>query len=201
MAGAPLYTTVDSVKVRLANKVQFQKSADILQDGEMPNALLLQQISDAESAIEIALRTRYAVPFRSKRTGQFDGLPGHTQRQLRRLVDMKAVMLVLGTDFGSGTHISADPYYKNLLDEYKELKTEVLGRDEEGANSKIDRFRNSPPLDDLLLAATNLETADNGFKGKIINTDASSGGAEDYAREQINNPSQTYIRKPNFGGF
>lgn len=203
MSFSPLYTTVDSVKVRLANKVQFQKDPNTIGNGEMPNLLLAQQISDAEAAIELALRSRYMVPFQSKRTGAFADLPDHTKRQLRRLVDMKAVMLILGTEFGTGTHVSADPYYKNLLDEYKDQLADVLGRgsDISGESDKIERYRYAPPLEDLRLAATNLESSDNGYRGKIINTDASRDGVVDYAKDHINDPSQSYIRKPRIGGF
>jgi phage gp36-like protein len=63
-----LYTTVDSVKVRLAGKVQFQEDCNSLQNGELPDLLLLQLIRDAETETEQDLRSRYSVPFRSIRS-------------------------------------------------------------------------------------------------------------------------------------
>lgn len=183
------YTTYDSVKVRLANKVQFQTDEDLL-NGELPDLLLGQLIRDAETSVELELRSRYAVPFRSISKGNFDALPDHTKSAIRVLVDIKAVMNVLKTDFGRGTHVSGDSYLKDLKEDFKEQKLLVLGRDEEGKNDKIDRFRRNPPLEDLLLAASNRE-ADDGFHGRVINTDPRPNSAT-YAENQINDPSRSY---------
>lgn len=200
----PIYTTVESVKVRLINKVQFQSAPEPL-DGELPDALLYQLIRDGEVNVELTLRSRYKVPFQSASTGKYCDLPDHSRSAIRLLCDLKAVMLVLGTDFGRGTHVSADPYYKECKAQYKDQMLLVLGFDPEskslGDTDSATRFRRAPPLDDLALAATNLETADNGFRGKIINTDASRHDAVSYAGRQINDPSKTYIKKPTVGGI
>ena len=191
---APLYTTFDSVKVRLTNKVQFQADPKNLQEGELPNVLLAQCIFDAETFVEQDLRSRYTVPFVSISKGTFDGLPDHTKRAIRTAVDWKAVEIILGTDFGRGSHINAEGYSKFVTESYNAYIDKLLGRDKEAAGTKHDRFRFSPPLQDLLLAYTNRE-ADDGYKGRIINTDASEHGAESYAVHQINNPSQTYLNR------
>lgn len=190
----PIYTTLASVKVRLVNKVQFQVDPDNLLEGELPNALLLQLITDAETTVELDLRSRYAVPFRSKKYGNFDKLPDHTRRAIRMVVDMQSVIKILDTDFGRGTHINAAAYKENTEKAYKAEVERILGRDPEAASDKRDRFRFSPPLDDLVLAPTNRE-ADDGYKGMIINTDGSRRDSATYAEEQVNNPAASYVNR------
>lgn len=193
-----VYTTTDNVKIRLANKVQFQSNPNTVLNGELPDALLLQYISDAETMVEQQLRKRYAIPFKSKRTGQFVDLPDHSQRALRRIVDLAAVMEVLRSEFGRGEHINGSNYYTDQERTFKAGILELLGMDPEG---KIkERVRNSPPLEDVQLAATN--KADDGYNGMIINTDI--GGPRDpvsYAENQINNPAKSYVGRRGYGGF
>jgi hypothetical protein len=191
----PLYTTVDSVKVRLAGKVQFQQDPKNIADGELPDALLLQLIADAETQVEQDLRGRYAIPFTSKCSGSYDALPDHSKRALRIVVDLRAVIDVLDTDFGRGTHIDGDKYSDPNKAKYKALIGTLLGQDQEGKNGKIDRFRRTPPLEDVKLAKGNTE-ADDGYRGTIINTDASRHGAESYAEHQINDPSIGFTGLP-----
>lgn len=194
-----LYTTKDSVKVRLAGKIQFQTEAELL-DGQMPDALLCQLIEDAETEVEQDLRSRYAIPFRSKKSGTFAALPDHSKRSIRQIVDFKAVEKILATDFGRGTHINAEGYYEKTVKEYELMVNKLLGRDSIGANDKIDRFKYSPPLEDMMLAPHNKE-ADDGYRGMIINTDASVHDEASYAAQQINDPSKSYIRRRGFGGI
>jgi hypothetical protein len=110
----PAYTTVESVKVRLGNKIQFQRDPDKVEDGEVANDFLLQLIIDAETNIEQELRSRYAIPFRSKRDNTFSGLPDHTKRAIRRVVDMSATIEILDFDFGRGGHNDSNTYTENL---------------------------------------------------------------------------------------
>jgi hypothetical protein len=196
----PIYTTLDNVKVRLANKVQFQKNPDFTCDGELPNEFLEQLIVDAETMVEQDLRSRYSIPFQSITYKTFIGLPDHTKRAIRTAVDYKAVIHVLETDFGRGTHVSADNYLSSQKKAYIAYISKLLGRDAIGANDKIDRFKYSPPLEDLMLAYSNSK-ADDGIRGTIINTDASRNDVVDYAIEQIDNPSRSYIRSPGWGGL
>lgn len=194
MSFNPIYTTVDNVKVRLASKVQFQNDPSVVLDGELPNLLLSQLIVDAETEVEQDLRGRYAIPFQSKRTGQYVDLPDHSQRALRVAVDLRSVIMVLETDFGRGTAVNADGYVKSAKEHYDEYINRLLGRDAEGKNDKIDRFRRVPPLDDVLLAPTNSK-ADDGYHGMILNSDQSTHGPETYARDQINNPAASYLNR------
>jgi hypothetical protein len=195
----PLYTSYDNVRVLLANKVQFQTSSTVLNDGELPNALLGQLISRAETRTEQDLSTRYSIPFTSSVNGQYSTLPEHTRRAIQTAVDLRAVIEVLMTDFGRGTHVNAEGYFKNSNESYESYIDLLLGRNREAANSKRDRFRFTPPLTNLKLALTNSK-ADDGYKGMLINTDGNRHGAESYAEEQINNPAQTYLNH-RFGGL
>lgn len=188
----PMYTTYDNVKVLLANKVQFQLDPTFIQDGELPNLLLGQLISRAETRVEQDLCNRYMIPFQSVRTRSYSSLPDHSRRGLQTAVDLRSVIEVLMTDFGRGTHINGEAYYKNALEEYSNYIDLLLGRGREAANAKHDRFRFNPPLQDVRLALTNRE-ADDGYKGMIINTDSSYRDSASYAEQQINNPGASYL--------
>lgn len=193
MAVGPLYTTVESVKVRLANKVQFQSGSTPI-EGELPNDLLCQLINDAETEVEQDLRSRYMIPFQSVRTGSYADLPDHTKRAIRVAVDLRCVVMILETDFGRGSHINSEGYVKSTADHYEGYVNKLLGQDKEAADKENKRHRFSPPLEDLRLATTNKE-ADDGYKGMIINTDANIRGAETYAKESINNPAASYVAR------
>ena len=187
-----LYTTFQSVKLRLTNKVQFQADDNKVEDGELPNDLLSQIIQDAETAVEMDLRSRYAVPFRSKSKNTWDALPDHTKRAIRQAVDYKAVAIVLDTDFGRGTKVDGEPYSNKFTKMYNDQIQLLLGRDSIGRNDKIDRHKVAPPLEDLLLAASNSK-ADDGFRGMVLNSDPRER-AVTYAEEQLNDPSTSWER-------
>jgi len=201
----PIYTTVQSVKVRLLNKVQFQQSSEVLLDGELADDLLLQLIIDAETDVEKALRGRYAIPFRSITHNTFANLPNHTQRAIRQAVDMKAVCKVLGTDFGSGTAVNGDNYRKTTMEDYEETIRELLGMPPKDASDEQIRAMRTftrPPLEDLLLAASNSK-ADDGYKGMIQVSNPHGDprhGPERFAADHINNPA-TAIAPLNGGRF
>jgi hypothetical protein len=190
----PIYTTVDNVKVRLANKVQFQADPSTVADGELPDVLLAQLIVDAETTVEQKLRGRYKIPFQSIRTHDWAGLPDHSRRAIRRAVDMACLMEVLRTDFGRGTHINGEDYYETTEKNFDKYIDELMGRDSEAAGKQHDRFRFTPPLEDMMLARSNSK-ADDGFKGAIINTDMDTHDAVTYAEEQINNPAASYVAR------
>lgn len=195
----PRYVRVDSVRVRLAGKVQVQadprkpSEREYVEDGTMPYELLLQLICDAETEIEQELRSRYAVPFVSRTTGMFSDLPYHSKRALCQVIEDKAVLLVLETDFGTGTHNSAEGYRTNVQSRMDARLELLLGKDREGNNAKIDRYKNSAPLDDLMLAPWNSESADNGMKGEVILTDMGRNRGMRYAEDRINDPSRSFF--------
>lgn len=190
----PIYTTVESVKVRLANKVQFQSQA-ILQDGEIPDALLNQIIVDAETAVEQYLRGRYAIPFQSKTTLNFSGLPDHSKRAIRVACDLMSVIRILGTDFGSGSAVNGENYRKSAIDDYNDIMAGLLGLPpKDASDEQLKQYRRfqPPPLDDVLLSPTNA-AADDGYKGAIGNTDQNRHGAEAFAEHQLNDPADRWF--------
>lgn len=187
----PIYTTLNSVQIRLAGKVSFQQpGVEIVNPRQMPDALCRQLICDAETAVEQDLRGRYAVPFRSKKVGTFVGLPDHSKRAVRTIVDAMACVLILKDSFGAGTHITGEGYLKNYEDTYNDLLKRLLGQDvvTETAGERL--YRRTGPLDDLLLASTNV--ADDGLFGQPGDSSPRRRGerGSNYAANQINDPSQ-----------
>ncbi len=184
----PIYTTAESVKVRLNGKVAFQTGNEA-SHREMSNELLGQMIVDAETAVEQDLRGRYAIPFRSKTTNTWEQLPDHSKRAIRTIVDQKAVILILMDSFGSGSHINADGYLKNATENYELLLRRLLGQDMEGAEFGEKRFRRTPPLDDVKLAATNVNDSGAIFAPVDAGARPDRLTAAEYAASQTNDPS------------
>ena len=196
MAGPQiLYTTTESVKARLVQKVQFQADPLNLQQGELPDVLLLQMIADAETEVEQELRARYAIPFQSIKTKTYLGLPDHTKRAIRTIVDLKSVMNVLGTDFGDGGTFDASAYMRATAKRYDQNLLLLLGHDREAEDQAVKRYRKSPPLEDLMLAATNI--ADDGVRGTVFGSGSNDENqSAAYAAQQVNDPSRI-----NLAGF
>ncbi len=190
-----LYTTADSVKVRLGNKVQFPRGREAESD-EISNSLLAQLIRDAESDVELALSSRYYVPFQTVNGGRFDALADHVKRQIRMVVDLRAVYKILMHDFGRGTHVEGEAYSGPSSREYDQAIKALLGQEKAPTTDQTQRSRMSPPLPGLRLATTN--RADNGVFGKAINTDAGRNDLSSYAANQTNDPSRTFL--PRGGG-
>lgn len=188
------YTTADNVKVRLTSKVQFQSAAEPYQ-GELPDALLAQIIKRAEMKVELDLRSRYAIPFREQVTNEWKDLPIHTRDAITEAVDLKAVRMILETDFGSGTGADADKYASSVKKAYGDHVKSLLGFNPESEERDPKRFRFAPPLEGLLLAGSN-QHADDGYKGMIINTDQANHDSASYAADQINNPARSFRNRP-----
>lgn len=186
------YTTVDSVKVKLEGKVRFQEDPAAVQNGELPDALLLQCIADAETQVEMDLRGRYAIPFRSTQTEDFTGLPDHSKRAIRIAVDLQAIMQILDTDFGRSGKIDASAYYKNTATRYDTTINKLLGIQEDSDGKKVQK--RTPPLEKMKLAPGNSK-ADDGHRGVISNTDMCEDSAEGFALSHLNDPSSSMVRR------
>ena len=178
------YTELENVKARLVNKVQFQRDPLIVSEGELSDEFLLRLVCDAETEVEQDLRSRYYIPFQTKDDKPFRVLPEHSQRAIRMAIELKAVVIILQTDFGRGTHVDADPYIRSCNDHYEAYIAKLLGRNKEGENSKIDRYRHASPLDQVKLANNNRE-ADDGYRGMIINTNGSTNDSVSVGIEQV----------------
>lgn len=181
-----LYITLEDVKVRLAKKVRFTENPDH-DDDAMPVALAKRLINEAEGQVEQVLSQRYAAPFQTQAGQPFRCLPERpTKEILRTLCELKAVMRILETDFGSGTAVDGSKYMENLEKRYKAIVEELLERKEDDVKSYINWKR--PPLPGLMLAAHN-ELTDDGYSGEVVHVTDGRGG---YAADQVNDPSQSF---------
>ena len=180
---AILYITPDDVKVRLAGKVRFTDNIDKEPD-KMPNRLLERLIAESEAEVEQELSQRYFIPFQTCAGEDFKKLPDRpTKEYLRTMCELKAVMRVLGTDFGSGTATEGDNYYKNISERYDKMKDMLMERRGGSYNNFL-----YPPLLGLKLNFHN-HAADDGYSGAIWVT---SQGDGDFAQKQINDPSENF---------
>lgn len=180
-----LYILREDVRVRLIGKVRF---TDDENDENKMNYLLLDRlINEAEGDVEQDLSPRYLAPFQTTDNQPFKNLPPRpTKEIIRTLCELKAVMRVLGTDFGSGTVVDAEKYFKNLSDLYDKIVAKQLKKKgEEGSEYKGWMY---PPLPGLALNYFNTE-ADDGYAGMVLST---SDGVGDYPSKQINNPAETF---------
>lgn len=183
----PIYTSIDSVKVRLAGKVAF-KDRDSNNPRAIPDELLGQLIVDAETAVEQDLRGRYFIPFQHTTQKTWDALPDHSKRAIRTIVDTMAVIMILRYSFGSGTHITGDGYQKLMQDQYDGLLRRLLGQDLEGNEFGQRRFRRTPPLEDVKLSDSNV--ADDGMRGMVADARPRDPySTENFAARQINDPA------------
>jgi hypothetical protein len=193
----PIYSTLDNVKQRLAGKVQFQRRSGVVEEGEMSDDLLAQLIVDAETEVEADLSSRYAVPFVTIQGGPFRTLPDHSQRAIRTAVEFKAVILILGTDFGRSSPVNGEGYLRFASEQYETYVRKLLGQNQEGANAG--RFKYAPPIEGLRLAPHNRE-ADDGYRGMLINTDQSTRDSVSTAIEQVSGRIPGKRRLPPIGG-
>lgn len=179
-----LYISSNDVKVRLDGKVRFEANPDT-DSGAMSEALLNRLINEAEGDVELDLSERYHTPFKSISGGDFATLPDRpTKEYLRTMCELKAVIRVLETDFGSGA-VDAESYMKNLRSRYDKMYNKLIDR--RGDDEDQNQFR-KPPLPGLMLNYHN-DQADDGYRGMVCNTSDS----EPYAPGQINDPSATWF--------
>lgn len=178
-----LYVTEKDIEVRLVGKVRFTDEED--DENRMSRALLRRLINEAEGQVEQDLSPRYIAPFQTIEGKQFKNLPERPTREiLRTLCELKAVIRVLETDFGSGTVVDAEKYSKNIEKRYEKIITDrVLAKKEEHSNQWA-----YPPLPGLQLNYFNTE-ADDGYAGQVLST---SQGDGDFPSKQIQDPGESW---------
>lgn len=180
---AILYTKVNDVKLRLAGKVRFTDDPDTEPD-KMPNALLKRLISEAEGDVEHDLSPRYIAPFQTIDGTAFSNLPERPTRDvIRTLAELKSVVRVLETDFGSGTAVNGDNYAESTQKRYDKMIGKLLEKRPGSFNQWA-----YPPLPSLRLNYMN-EPADDGYAGRILVTSQGDGG---FPAKQINDPSENF---------
>lgn len=179
----PLYITEADVKIRLIGKVRFTDDPD--EENKMQETLLTRLVDEAEGQVEMDLSPRYAAPFDTRDGLGFASLPDRpTKETIRTLCELKAVIRVLETDFGSGSAVNGDKYKKSQEDRYKAIVDKLLkmrGEDKTGWAL--------PPLPSLKLNDHNTE-ADDGYLGQVLVTSDGDGG---FPAQRINNPSQSFF--------
>lgn len=181
-----LYISFEDVRVRVIGKVRFTEDTE--DENKMSIVLANKLINEAESQVETDLSPRYAAPFQTEEGKPFKDLPERPTRLLiRTLCELKAVIRILETDFGSGTAIDADKYIKKIADRYKAIINDnVLAKTEQAKDQKQWMF---PPLPGLRKNWFNTE-ADDGYSGMVLVTNSNS--PHDFASKQINSPGETF---------
>lgn len=177
-----LYVNDFEVKDRLRGKVRF--TDDPNDENLMSTRLLRRLIIEAEGQVEHDLSPRYGAPFQTHDGQAFQFLPERPTKELiRTLVELKSVLRVLETDFGTGGVIEGESYMKRTEDRYKSIIKQLLDRRDMDQNQWL-----YPPLPGLRLNDHNTE-ADDGLRGLVINTNEE----EYYAGGQVNDPSKTWF--------
>lgn len=176
-----LYCKEEDVKVRLIGKVRFTDDED--DENKMSNKLLRRLIKEAESAVEMDLSPRYMAPFQTTAGERFDKLPDRpTKEYIRTMCELKAVIRVLETDFGSGSAADATKYTQRQQGRYNSMADKLIKKEKGFRQWKF------PPLPEIRLNFHNIE-ADDGYAGQILVTGQGDG---DFPQSQINDPSENY---------
>lgn len=177
----PRYVLEEDVLERLQGKVRVTDDPEE-EPGLLSRKLLIRLIDEAEAELEYDLAERYSAPFETTDCKSFSHLPASpTQRAIRRLAAIKAVIFVLDTDFGRGTIVDASKYKEECEKQYDGFVSKLLERRRDQESWR------GPPLPGLRLAAHN-EVGDDGFHGTIYVTSDSNG---DFAARQVNEPAES----------
>lgn len=179
----PRYITEEDVRIRLIGKVRF--TDDDSDENHMHTRLLRRLIDEAEGQVEMDLSPRYAAPFLTRDGAAFKTLPDRpTKEVIRTLCELKAVIRVLETDFGSGSNVNGEKYKKGQQDRYEAITKKLLEmRGEDKTGWKY------PPLPQLRLNDHNVE-ADDGYLGQVLVTSDGDGA---FPKDRINDPSESFF--------
>lgn len=176
-----LYISREDVRTRLIGKVRFTEDED--EENKMNLSLLDRLINEAEADVELDLSPRYLAPFQTDAGAPFKHLPQRPTREiLRTLCELKAVIRVLETDFGSGTVVDASKYAESISTRYQKMLDKHMAKKKEGLGWIY------PPLPGLAFNYMNTES-DDGYAGMVLST---SRGDGDFPAERMNNPSQSW---------
>jgi hypothetical protein len=176
----PQYITSAEVRERLLGKVRFTN--DPAEENAVSSGFLEEIIDEAEGEVELRMSVRYEIPFLCESGDAFDLLPSSSKVQIKTLCRMEAVRRVLSYDFGRGSAVDSENYFKGLHQDYEaRLERLIMIRD-----GQFNQFK-YPPLPSLRLAAHNSE-GDDGYSGKILVTSDNLGGG---APGQMPSPQET----------
>lgn len=181
----PMYITFEDVRVRLIGKVRFTDVPS--EENKMIKTLAERLIDEAEGVVELDLSPRYFAPFTSE-GGDYASVPARpTGEVIKTLCELKSVIRILETDFGSGTAVNGDKYKEGLEKRYKEMVDRLLAKRKDGAVESQGWMY--PPLPGLKLNYMG-ELSDDGFFGRVLI--ASGSPSQGYAAGQVNDPGLTF---------
>lgn len=141
MAAVPRYVSLDDVKYRLAEKVNFSGLAPlpdprfpVTTSTSMNDEQLAMYINKGASQVEFALSPLYTIPFVNiDGTGDFTTLPEMTQDFIKELVINRASVIILRTNFTKDSGVKGAEYIKELVTEWREnVEEKLLRRSPEG---------------------------------------------------------------------
>lgn len=180
----PLYSRFNRIRLQLLGKVKFTEDED--DENKMPISLAKYIINEAEGEVEQELSPRYAIPFQTIGGQPFSQLPLRPTIQiLQTLAELKSVMRLLETDFGSGTAVSGDKYYKTQDLRFNAIVKRLLASEDDNLRDWL-----YPPLDGLMLAYQNA-AGDDGFAGRVLRH-SELDSITDYPIDRINSPGETF---------
>lgn len=186
----PNYITLNDVKVRLANKVRFQDANETLAESsdKMPIALANRLIDEAEGEVEQELSPRYLAPFQHGATGLFKDLPDRpTKNIIRTLCELKAVIRILETDFGSGSAVDGSKYAASLEKQFRKIIDKNILAKPDGMEAT--KQWSYPPLPSLKVNYFN-NAADDGYIGGPLSHSHSNA---ELATDQVNDPTESFF--------
>jgi len=176
------YANVAEVKSLLIGKVRF--GDDDTDPNKLGPKLFTQLINEAEMQVELHLSKRYQTPFVGISNEPFLKISNPSTRMIIATVaKLQSVMRILETDFGRGSAVAGDEYYKGVEKRYEKMLDTLIGEREDSHGYKW------PPLQGLQLNWANKQ-GDDGYPGAVLNSSRDMGPT--YATGQINDPSQTF---------
>lgn len=185
----PQYIKFEDVRLRLIGKVLF--TDDENSENRMYKPLAIRLIDEAEGQVETDLSPRYAAPFINSNGGPFSTIPARpTANLIRTLCELKSVIRILETDFGSGTAVDAEKYIKNIAARYKDIVENNILKKVKGAEDQ--RQFAFPPLPGLKKAWHNTE-ADDGYPGLGPLVTSDRGHDMDIMQDRLSDPSQDFF--------
>ncbi len=180
MSFAPVNFTINDVKTRLYGKVTFGTNPTT----SMTDSYLSTLCGQAEGIVEFDLNQFYRVPFISKTTLDYAGLPNMTKVFLNNLFVTRSVILVLEVEFGRQSSVVSENYSAQMMREYNTILKRISYKDPKTGQYSM------APLPDLMINTQNWTGL------KVVPSPAVAGlrscGSKDnmrYALQQITNPA------------
>lgn len=197
----PRYITLDQVKTRLYNKVNFLGATSLINanfaESDTNVGLTDDQLSDfinqAVSFVEFTLSPLYIVPFKTLTGGDYATLPDGTKDFLNNLFINRSCSLILQTEFAKDTGVKGKFFIKQLEEQWCEyIDNRLLKRSPEGKYQY-------PPL--LELAYNESQYDLSAPMSAPVSVSVGRYDALDYANRHINDPARRLFYPYFVGGI